>query len=96
MGVLWLRQETTTPFAVEFRYWAGGGTGADGLTFMFYKDKNYGPGSGYGLGFNGAPGYAIEFDSYGNSGDYSGSHIALIKDSTTNHLRELREPSKIT
>lgn len=38
-GVLWLRQEITTPFTVEFSYFAGGGTGGDGLTFMFYKKK---------------------------------------------------------
>lgn len=64
VGILWLRQETAAPFVAEFKYWAGGGTGADGLTFMFYKDKNYQPSAGNDLGFYGSPGYAIAFDSY--------------------------------
>ena len=98
VGNIWLNQDITSPFSIEFRYKAGGGTGADGLTFMFYKDKNYKPGQGGFLGFmpysnpyNGekAKGYGIEFDSYENTGfsDPTERHIALIKDSVANHLR---------
>jgi hypothetical protein len=87
-GAMWLRQENTGPFAAEFSYYAGGGTGGDGFTFMFYKDKAIVVGaSGRDLGFGGE-GYAIEFDSYSNFfGDPGGKHIALIKNNTKNHLR---------
>lgn len=81
-----MRQEITTPFTVEFRYWAGGGTGADGLTFMFYEDKNYEPGYGSALGFDGSSGYAIAFDSYPNS------YITLIRDRTANDLEWVKDP----
>jgi hypothetical protein len=94
VGNIWLNQDIASPFTIEFRYKAGGGTGADGLTLMFYKDKNYEPGKGGWMGFNPetgevAPGYGIEFDNYENS-DFSDPierHIALIKDSVVNHLR---------
>jgi uncharacterized protein YraI len=96
VGNVWLNQDITSPFTVEFRYKAGGGTGADGLTLMFYKDKNYEPGRGGRLGFISessevAPGYGIEFDNYENSeySDPNEKHIALIKDRVSNHLRSV-------
>jgi hypothetical protein len=94
VGNIWLNQDIASPFTIEFRYKAGEGTGADGLTLMFYKDKNYEPGKGGWLGFSPetgevAPGYGIEFDNYENSdfSDPTERHIALIKDSVVNHLR---------
>jgi hypothetical protein len=95
VGTLWLKDQVEQPFSAEFRYRAGGGSGSDGFVFMFYKDNNYVPDSGGCLGFGArsggddctAAGYGIEFDSYGgNPGDPSNHHIALIKDSTSNHL----------
>ena len=93
---------TAAHWEASFRYRVGGGSGADGLVFLFYKDENaYGvPGCGGSLGFQIAPscypqtdiaGYGIEFDGYYNPpshniGDPSGNHIALVKDSVSNHL----------
>ena len=76
-----------TSWIASFKYRAGGGSGADGFVFCFYKQKEYSPPGGESMGFNGYPGYGIEFDNYYNSGDDpSANHIAIIKDSTSNHL----------
>jgi len=90
-GIVWLNHEITGPFEVQFRYKTGGGTGADGIVFMFYKTKLYVPGNGGYLAFqdnsyNPIPGYGIEFDTYYNGWDPSAKHIALIKDTVSNHL----------
>jgi hypothetical protein len=78
VGVVWLDRNISSPFTAEFRYKVGGGSGADGFVFMFYKNTDYEPGIGGYLGFlcrpvekpcprNEAPGYGLEFDSYFNS-----------------------------
>ena len=89
-GILWLNDEFTNPFSIQFRYRAGGGTGADGLAFMFYKTKDYTPGYGGSLAFapgvGSAPGYGVEFDNYDSGFDPSANHIALIEDTFLNHL----------
>lgn len=77
----------STDFQADFRYWAGSGSGADGMCFMFYKDLAYLPGAGGSLGFDGSNGYAIEFDNYFNGGvDPNERHIGIIQNSYTNHL----------
>lgn len=100
VGIIWLNQNITSPFVAEFKYKAGGGSGADGLVFMFYKKKNYTPAGGGCLGFERltivnevkraepVPGYGIEFDNFYNSNhnDPNERHIALIKDTVNNHL----------
>lgn len=99
-GQIWLNDLRQDPFIVRFRYRAGGGTGADGLVFMFYKNSDYSTEPDYGgsLGFSATPhesltpvsGYGIEFDNYFNGGGYgdpSENHIALIKDHPGNHLK---------
>ena len=74
-----------TKWRAEFDLKIGGGDGADGLVFMFYKDESvYGrPKAGHTLGFesvNGkSVGYGIEFNEYRD-------HIAVIKDYANNHL----------
>lgn len=78
VGVMWLKNNISSNFSVEFDYKIGGGSGADGMVFMFYKDWDYKPGIGGFLGFHcrdvgevclrdNAPGYGIEFDNYYNS-----------------------------
>lgn len=91
-GVIWLKRGIKKPFVAEFRFKAGGGSGGDGLVFMFYKRKDYWPADGGNLGFvpgvGTMPGYGIEFDSQPNP-DYNDPpfpHIALIKDTPRNHL----------
>jgi|TARA_B100001971_G_C18224302_1_gene559297 hypothetical protein len=108
-GVIWLKRNTTEPFTVEFSYYVGGGNGGNGFVFMFYKEGNFDPGMGRYLGFScrpeenkpclqkEAPGYGIEWDTLYNNGyrlgDPSPSHIALIKDSTYNHLIHVNDTS---
>jgi parallel beta-helix repeat protein len=97
-GIIWSKDEIAQPFVVEFRYRAGGGTGADGFVFMFYKDRDYEPWGGSCLGFGSqassctVPGYGIEFDNYHSGADPSANHIALIKDSPDNHLAYVDDP----
>jgi hypothetical protein len=97
VGVIWFNRRITSPFTIDFKYRAGGGSGAEGLTFMFYKQTSYEPSNGGYLGFmnrNGIPisGYAIEFDNWQNDWDPSSNHIALIKDHVNNHLIYVYDP----
>jgi PKD repeat protein len=99
-GRILLRHGIATPFNVEFRYRAGGGSGADGFVLMFYKDPNYMPCGAGDFGFtvvpncDPVPGYGIEFDSWNNPNynDPSSAHIALIKDHPRNHLAWFNDP----
>lgn len=79
------------PLEIEFSYkgWGTDSIWADGFTCVFYKDDNNDVSSyrGLGIGFGGK-GYCVEFDNYYNSHDpTSKSHIALMKDSYTKHLK---------
>ncbi len=96
-GQIWLKEPRYTPFVVRFRYRAGGGTGGDGLVFLFHKSMDYSPTyPDYGgfLGFSRAPfgslepvpGYGVELDSVPNWWDPSANHVALIQDQPANHL----------
>jgi parallel beta-helix repeat protein len=99
-GVALFNNTFTDCFTANFSYRAGGGTGADGFAFFFYKQNYSAPGYGGGLAFNGPtiiPGYGIEFDNWQNvyggepsppyeHADPSANHIALIKDHVGNHL----------
>jgi len=91
-GQIWFEETIIKNFIVEFDYQIGGlgGGGADGLVCMFYKQTGYTPEGGGSLGFvditGNVPGYGIELDHWYNSGDPSYEHIALIKDSVSNHL----------
>ncbi|WP_077214994.1 L-type lectin-domain containing protein [Bacillus dakarensis] len=91
LGTVWYEKPLTLPFTASFSYLSGGGSGADGLVFMFLKERSAGSSGGY-LGFNGGKGYGIEFDSYSNFADPSANHIALIKDHTENHLEFANTP----
>jgi len=86
-GVVWFKQDIYSPFNIEFKFKCGGGSGADGMVFMFYKKKDYDPSIGGSLGFIG-PGYGVEFDNFKNSefNEPSENHIAIIKDNVSNHL----------
>jgi hypothetical protein len=86
-GVVWFNQDIYSPFNIEFKFRFGGGSGADGMVFMFYKKKDYDPAIGGSLGFIG-PVYGVEFDNFKNSefNEPSENHIAIIKDNVSNHL----------
>lgn len=76
-------------FIVSFRYYS---SGADGMTFMFYKNTSYTMVGGGALGFGkNASGYGIEMDTYKNTWDPSSKHIAIINDSVQSHLRYVND-----
>lgn len=84
-GAMWLNQVVSAPYNAKFKYKAGGGNNADGLVFMFGKNRNQIGENGGGLGFASGNGYGVEFDSFynGNQGEHNanqGKHIALVKD----------------
>jgi hypothetical protein len=92
-GAIWFDVDLKFAFQVEFDYRIGGGSGADGMVFMFYKDRNYTPWAGGQLGFisnSGASvsGYGLEFDTWYNGwGNEPGSnYLGIIKDHPSNHL----------
>jgi len=98
-GQAWLNQEIDSDFMAEFSFWIGGtsDSGADGLIFMFYKSKDYSPGTGGSLGFSGSGtyyGYGVEVDTYGNSGSdpygvstrNDAGHIAIMNNTYQYHL----------
>jgi len=95
LSVMAFFRGVTTPssFRVVFYGGAGGGTGADGFAFAFFKDPS--PYQKYGRACNdgslglmvlssppsvcyGSKGYAVEFDNYGNTGDPSANHNAIV------------------
>ncbi len=101
VGVMWLKHNVSSPMTIEFSYKIGGGNGADGLIFMFYKDWDYEPGIGGFLGFHcrevekpcprkSAPGYGIEFDNYYNSKEEYGKDYGE-GDPSPNHIALLKD-----
>jgi hypothetical protein len=100
LGQVWLAHELRGPFQARFRYRAPSGDDvADGLVLIFYKDRDYEPGSGGSLGFEerdcgegrGISGYGIEVDNYRNPCDASGSHIAILEGPTASHLERVND-----
>lgn len=92
-GRVWSKTNLKPPFIVDFKYQAGGGSGADGFTFFFLADKlNSSSLDGEGLGFEGTNGYAIEFDNYLNNSDPNEHHVALIQNNVDNHLAHYSTP----
>ena len=88
---------TTNSWLLSFDYYIGGGTGADGITAMFYKDTSvYSDGSFYyggGMGFinqnhSSITGYGLEFDGHRNTNynDPSTEHIAFIEHNVDTHI----------
>ncbi|MCL5068712.1 MAG: Ig-like domain-containing protein, partial [Thaumarchaeota archaeon] len=98
-GVLWYNSTFTSDFTLSFMYKIGGGSGADGIVAMFYKQNNYtAPGTGQlpnncggCLGWVGN-GYGVEFDTYQNSWDPTSDEVALIQNGVANHLIYTSDP----
>jgi len=96
-GYLWLKNSLVTPFEIRFKYKSGNGerSGADGFAFLFYQKKTIEapdwPEQTTNVvgailsGRYSTSGYAVEFDTYQNTYDPSGNHIAL-RDQGINHL----------
>ncbi|MBU7320080.1 lectin-like domain-containing protein [Paenibacillus oleatilyticus] len=87
-GAAWLKTNVTGRWKVSFRYKAGGGTGGDGLAFLWVAGSSEAVPSGGYLGFEPAEGYAVIFDNFYNPelNDPAGNYIALVKRDITNKL----------
>jgi hypothetical protein len=65
---------------IQFDFYVGGGTGADGMAVMLEKDGTAALGaSGGGFGISGLTGFAVELDTYDNAAclDASSNHIGI-------------------
>ncbi len=96
VGQILYNEPIHTPFIATFDFYAGGGTGADGMAFNFFKEA-YTPAGGGSIGAQDADettlGYAIEFDNWDNgASDPSANHIALIQNNVNNHLTNVNDP----
>jgi len=92
--------ETPIGFRLEFEYLSGGGSGADGIVFGFFKDKDiYAQkgrcSAGGSLAISAcdsstcyvSKGYYVEFDNYRNTGwDPSANHIAIVENYSNSSL----------
>ncbi|MCD8048373.1 MAG: hypothetical protein LUG52_02005 [Clostridia bacterium] len=88
-GAIWYDKVSYADMDVSFDYYTGNDSnGADGIAFIFYGDCNYTLVAGQDMSFSGCKGYGVELDTYRNSdyNDPSYNHIALVKNSTKNHL----------
>lgn len=81
VGTLWLNQTIAPPFTVTFKFRISDSSShADGIVFMFNKQKNTNPVSGGGLGFEVGTGYGVKFDTWRNSPwDFTARQISLFK-----------------
>jgi hypothetical protein len=87
----------SAPFDATFKFRAADGSGADGLAFVVAKAASadalspFGDGAvnaGYGLGYLGMDGFAVEIDTFmdvGN-GDPNGNHVSLVRTSDGSHV----------
>lgn len=89
-GSLWSKMSYTDNFTLEMDYYTGVNDrpcgGADGITVVFFAKAPVG-----GAGERKfADGYGLELDTYQNYqlSDPSYNHIALVKDSSGNHLAD--------
>jgi hypothetical protein len=77
-------------FCASFDVWIGGGSGGDGLSFAFLEesDPTLVGDWGEGLGVSGLNGFAVELDTYLNSGrgDPDGNHVAVVDAWPMTHL----------
>ena len=87
----------TEAFDASFTFRISDGQGADGMAFVFAKATNatalvpFGNGQanlGYGLGYLGMKGFAVELDTFNNitNGDPNDNHVALMRASDGAHL----------
>ena len=99
MAFMKYRGNLSLGFHAKFKYKAGGGSGADGFAFAFYKDKKpyeihgrcYYGGSLALDAFSGSSryqskGYEVEFDSCKNYQDPSEDHIAVTETFSSSYV----------
>ncbi|MFK7697017.1 cadherin-like beta sandwich domain-containing protein [Paenibacillus sp. HJGM_3] len=83
LGYMWLNQSLSPPYTVSFKFRISDSSSspADGLVFMFNKEKNSNGQGGGSLGFVEGNGYGVEFDTWPNEWDPGAKHITLFKNS---------------
>ena len=94
-GAIWFSQvKCNDNFSLELDFYTGHANhydsfgGADGICIAIYADSSKAGSDGEGLGFEGCGGYGVEIDTYQNieRNDPTYNHIAIIRDSVSNHL----------
>jgi hypothetical protein len=111
-GVIWLKDPIAPPYDVSFRMKMSNhsfellhAVPADGIVFMFNKNKTDHLPSGSQMGFETGNGYGVEFDTFYNNGSsydlVGGDHISLFKNNAnsgtaTNLLQQVLSPSNMT
>ncbi len=86
-GRLYLRDQFWMDnFTVQFDFYMGGGSGADGIVFAFTQSHNYGRSDGGSLDFAGATGYGIVLNTYSNAGDPSEECLGLVRNGPNSYL----------
>ena len=87
-GGIWLKSNIKANFKLSLDYYTGNHNGADGISVIFYNEKNYSSGVGGSIMQEGVNGYIVELDTYYNS-EYSDpttqNHISINK-SPKEHL----------
>ncbi|MDB4969046.1 MAG: hypothetical protein JWN44_4735 [Myxococcales bacterium] len=84
-------------FDATFTFRIADGAGADGLAFVFANAASAGAltpfgngalNAGYGVGYLGMDGFAVELDTFMNlgNGDPNGNHVSLVRTSDGTHL----------
>ncbi|HVA99038.1 MAG TPA: L-type lectin-domain containing protein, partial [Bacteroidia bacterium] len=92
-GEIWYATQIslTNRFDIQFQVFLGtkdyyGGSGADGVCFVFQQASTSAGSTGGGMGFGGiAPSLGIEYDTYQNGWDPPYCHTAIEKNGDVNH-----------
>ena len=86
-GAIWnkSRVDLSSDFCVIADVYLGDNNGgADGLAFVMQPNSVAAGGTGGGLGYAGiTPSFAVEYDTWPNSGDLFNDHVALMKNGNT-------------
>lgn len=88
-GSLWSRSrvDIASDFCIHAEVFLGNSDGADGLAFIMQPNSVAAGSTGGGLGYAGiSPSFAVEYDTWANSGDLPNDHVGLMKNGlTTSH-----------
>lgn len=101
-GSIWYKEAISlkAPFEMELKVMLGckNEDGADGMVFVFHPNDRRVGYAGEGMGFSGLrPSIGIEIDTWENEhlGDPSQDHVALLRDGSVAHYRNLEGPNPI-
>ncbi|MDP2895775.1 MAG: fibronectin type III domain-containing protein [bacterium] len=78
-SIFWPWKFQTHWFDASFDFWIGAGTGGEGLTFAWVKEKNFLGEGGSSLGVGGLDGYALRFDTLSGGEGEPGNYVAFSR-----------------